>query len=145
MTMRALWVAAVTALTLALCIGYASAKIPEGYTPSPEESAWFKAARQQNGASCCTEQTDCRKVPAAYIRTKGANWQFKATRELYGSANGDDEWHDIPPDKIQHDRHAAENPTGEWVICWMKSLDGHVNYMGVSIGGVMCAFQPAGT
>ena len=136
-------VAAICAL--ALLAAPARAKPPEGYTPSPEESAWFKSLRQSNGNLCCSEQTDCRKVPAADIRSRGPDWQFKATREIYGIENGDDEWHDIPPEIIEHSRAAMANPTGEWVICFQLNLEGHQNYMGLPESGVLCAFEPAGT
>lgn len=129
----------------ALLAAPASAKPPEGYTPSPDESAWFKSLHQSNGTPCCSEQTDCRKVPAANIRSNGPNWQFKATREIYGIGNGDDEWHDIPPEKIQHSHAAMQNPTGEWVICFVLNLEDHTNYMGLQLSGVVCAFEPAGT
>lgn len=123
----------------------ARARLPEGYTPSPEESAWFQSLRQSNGVPCCSERTDCRKIPAADVRSHGLDWQFKAAREIYGRQNGDDQWHDIPPEAIQHSHAAMTNPTGEWVICFQLNLEGHSNYMGLPLSGVLCAFEPAGT
>lgn len=147
MTMRALWVAAVTALTLALCIGYASAGPPNGIeTP---EGWWFRSLKQPNGASCCAETADgspdCHRLDDNMVHQVGDHWEFLATEREFGAQIGDNKWHAIPDKVLIRGRKLAElggNPTGKFVLCAMY---GYPHVYGQTELMILCAVPGNGT
>lgn len=99
-----------------LAVPAAHARWPAG-RPHSSEADWFRALKH-NGVSCCAESDGHRLSPEYLHVTRDGKYQFKATREAFGLA-GDNQWHDIPPDKIIRGKELAKfggNPTGFVVI-----------------------------
>jgi hypothetical protein len=92
----------------------ASAAPPAGTDPSSPESRWYHGLIQPGSRMDCCGMADCRPVVA---RQHGNHWEVFIDPAQFREGTG--EWTVVPDDKILH---GHDNPTGEPVACWTKSL-----------------------
>jgi len=96
----------------------AHAAPPPGIDPDSEISAWYQSLNEPGMApghsyGCCT-RADCRPVAERIVDDKIQVFIDKKTFNS-PSSQGDDRWHDVPPEKIIR---GISNPTGEPIVCW---------------------------
>jgi len=87
----------------------ARAAPPDGITPDPEISAWYRSLRDVRGLSCC-DQSDCRPVP---YRAMAGSIEVFIGRSTFGPS-APDAWMRVPTESML----PRENPTGTAVACY---------------------------
>ncbi len=101
----------------------AVAEPPPGADPNSPIAHWFRSLHRKGDGFPCCSLADCREVSAR--AQPNGRWAILASKASFD--NGDDQWHEVPPDRVVT---GVKNPLGNPVACWSPWM------------GVMCFVGP---